>query len=211
MNRTRTPDGMPLLSVGRHRTPRQGACFMEFASYLAGERWSDHPACTHPTIAALARDVNDVSSDKGRARLTGLIHRVVGLTSDDPRWAVEVALRAARAALPIASLERQRGLAVAILSYDPGLGPESREAFAQAPDLESWARAYLASSKITPRMSPRTAESIVHTAVSGIGLACVEDPDARLYALLEQTIEAAESSLRRSPIGAERQLEPVHS
>jgi len=28
---------------------------MEFASYLAGERWSDHPACTHPLLAVLAR------------------------------------------------------------------------------------------------------------------------------------------------------------
>ena len=214
MNRTRTPEGMPQLSPGRHRTPRQGACFMEFASYLAGERWSDHPACTHPTIAALARDVNDVSTDDGRARLTGLIHRVVGLTSDDPRWAVEVALRAARAALPIASLERQRALAVAILSFDPELGPESREALAQSPDLEPWARAYLASSMIIPHMSPRTAESIVHTAVSGIGLACVGDADARLYALLEQTIEAAEAARaesRPTPVADEPRLAPVHT
>ena len=32
---------------------------MELASYLAGERWSAHPPCTHPLLAALARDVND--------------------------------------------------------------------------------------------------------------------------------------------------------
>ena len=31
------PDVMPILSPGRHRSPRRGACFMEFASYLAGE------------------------------------------------------------------------------------------------------------------------------------------------------------------------------
>ena len=30
---------------------------MEFASFLAGERWSDHPACTHPLLAGVARDV----------------------------------------------------------------------------------------------------------------------------------------------------------
>ncbi len=28
---------------------------MELASYLAGERWSDHPACTHPLLAEAAR------------------------------------------------------------------------------------------------------------------------------------------------------------
>ena len=49
------PDGMPVLSRGKHRSPRRGACFMELASVLAGERWSDHPACTHPLLAQLAR------------------------------------------------------------------------------------------------------------------------------------------------------------
>ena len=194
-----TPDGVPILSPGRHRTPRQGACFMEFASYLAGERWSDHPACTHPALAALARDVNDLSSDVGRARLTALIHRVVGLTSDDPGFGLVVALRAARAALPIASLPRQRGLAVALLAFDPDLGPDSRAALDQAPDLEGWARTYLASARLAPSLSPRTEETIVHTAVSGIALACVPDPDARLYALLESTIAAAEAALLPAP------------
>lgn len=39
------PELLPVLSPGKHRNPRKGACFMEFASYLAGERWSDHPPC----------------------------------------------------------------------------------------------------------------------------------------------------------------------
>jgi hypothetical protein len=41
------PDLVPILSPGKHPSPRTGACFMELASLLAGERWSDHPACTH--------------------------------------------------------------------------------------------------------------------------------------------------------------------
>ena len=45
------PELVPVLSRGKHRNPRRGACFMELASYLAGERWSDHPACTHPLLA----------------------------------------------------------------------------------------------------------------------------------------------------------------
>ena len=49
------PDLLPILSPGRHRSPRTGACFMELASLLAGEPWSDHPACTHPLLAAVAR------------------------------------------------------------------------------------------------------------------------------------------------------------
>ncbi|GAA1225095.1 hypothetical protein GCM10009655_24890 [Rhodoglobus aureus] len=52
-----SPDFMPVLSAGCHRAPRKGGCFMEFASYLAGEKWSDHPSCTHPALAVVPRDV----------------------------------------------------------------------------------------------------------------------------------------------------------
>jgi hypothetical protein len=71
------PDMLPVLSRGKHRNPRKGACFMELASYLAGERWSDHPACTHPLLAAIARLVNDHTSDKGRPLLAELIPSVI--------------------------------------------------------------------------------------------------------------------------------------
>ena len=188
------PDIVPTLARGKHRSPKQGACFMEFASYLAGERWSDHPACTHGAVAALARDVNDLSSDVGRARLTPLIHRVVGLTSDDPGFGMSVALRAARAALPVASMERQRALAVALLSFDPAISAETREALDQSPDLERWARTYLTSTRMRPQHTRRTVETIIHTSVSGIAFACVRDADARLNALLRETIEAAEAA-----------------
>src|SRR2546430_6952780 len=92
---TGVPEIVPLLSRGKHRNPRKGACFMELASVLAGERWSDHPACTHPLLAALARHVNDYTSDAGRRRLAELIPSVIGLTSDDPRVDARIALRCA--------------------------------------------------------------------------------------------------------------------
>src|SRR5215472_7764028 len=92
-NEARPPELVPVLSRGKHRSPRKGACFMELASYLAGERWSDHPACTHPLLAALARDVNDYTSDAGRARLAGLVPSVIGLTGDDLRLGARSALR----------------------------------------------------------------------------------------------------------------------
>ena len=81
---TATPTLVPMLTRGKHRSPRKGACFMEFASYLAGESWSDHPRCTHPLLAAVARLVNDNTSDDGRQRLTGLIPSVIGLTERRP-------------------------------------------------------------------------------------------------------------------------------
>src|SRR6266496_3046468 len=112
------PQLLPVLSRGKHRNPRRGACFMELASLLAGERWSDHPGCTHPLLAALARHVNDCTSDANRQRLAGLIPSVIGLTSDDPHLDALIALRCATTALPVVAAERQRVMAVAILTGD---------------------------------------------------------------------------------------------
>ena len=67
------PAMLPLLSRGKHRNPRKGACFMELASVLAGQPWSDHPSCTHPLLASVARHVNDCTTDAGRQRLATLI------------------------------------------------------------------------------------------------------------------------------------------
>lgn len=112
------PDALPVLSPGRHRTPRTGACFMEWASLLAGERFSDHPSCTHPLLAHLARMVNDATSDAGRSRLAPLVPSVVGLASEDPRWAYDVAVAAALVALPVAPEEESRALAAGILTCE---------------------------------------------------------------------------------------------
>jgi len=116
------PDLVPQLSRGKHRNPRKGACFMELASYLAGERWSDHPSCTHPLLATMARLINDHTTDEGRDRLSRLVPSVIGLTSDDPRVDVEITLRAATTALPVAAAERQRILAVSVLAAERMLG-----------------------------------------------------------------------------------------
>lgn len=43
---------------------------MEYVSVLAGERFSDHPRCTDPALAELARLVNDLTvDDAARAEL----------------------------------------------------------------------------------------------------------------------------------------------
>jgi hypothetical protein len=194
------PDVMPILSAGRHRSPLRGACFMEFASYLAGERWSDHPACTHGTLAHLARMVNDLTSEAGRARLTPLIPTVIGLTSDDPLLDVLLALRAASAALPIAAEERQRSQAVAVrvalrvlAERDDELAAELRElaeaALRAAPGADAWAVQFI--EKVGPGragMTVRQCRHIVTGAVDGIARACGGDPDERLVALLTAAV-----------------------
>lgn len=195
------PDYLPLLSRGKHRNPRKGACFMELASYLAGERWSDHPACTHPLLAVVAREVNDHTADDARPRLAVLIPSVIGLTSDDPHVDVQIALRCATTALPVVSAERQRVLAVGLLACErmlddldgrpPGtLGPASRAALEHVPHAARWARRFSGHGRVSLKGTQRhAAPSIVHTAVAGIAAACVPDPAGRLRDLLVDAIE----------------------
>jgi hypothetical protein len=93
---------------------------MELASYRAGARWSDHPACTNPLLAAVACDVNDYTSDAGRVRLAGLIPSVIGLTCEDLHLDARIALVCARRALPVGAAERQQTMAVSVLACGAG-------------------------------------------------------------------------------------------
>lgn len=200
---TDSPLVMPVLSRGKHRNPRKGACFMEFASYLAGERWSDHPACTHALLASVARMVNDCTSDDYRPNLAGLIPSVIGLTSDDERVDVHIALRAAVEALPIAPMQRQRVLAVAIiagrrvLTELDGVVPADLErdtdtALASAPDATRWAREFAGSETTDLRNYLRYGcPTAIRCAVEGIAKAAVSDPDRRLHRLLAAVIDEA--------------------
>jgi hypothetical protein len=195
------PDIMPVLSAGRHRSPRSGACFMEFASFLAGERWSDHPSCTHAGLAHMARAVNDLTSNEGRSALAPLIPSVIGLTSDDPRLDLIIAVTAASAAIPIASIDRQHALAVgALVCQDAleragGSGPIDvdgplREALDAAPEAETWARRFLDRNVRWRRaeISARQTHVTIAMSVDGVRSACAPFPDERLYALLDSTI-----------------------
>jgi hypothetical protein len=100
----RRPDGLPMLERGGHRSPDQGACLMEYVSVLAGTRFSDHPRCTHPALAQLARVVNDeVVDPAARSRLAVLAPDLIGTRCRDPRITLIVmacCLRAAVAARP---------------------------------------------------------------------------------------------------------------
>ncbi len=196
-------DALPMLGRGKHRNPKRGACFMELASFLAGERWSDHPQCTHPLLAMLARAVNDLTTDEARPRLAPLIPSVIGLTSDDPRWDVRIALRAARTALPVAPADRQQTLAVAIIGCERildeldgrpvgTLEPASAEALACVPRTAEWAHKFCAGTSVrAKRFVHDAAPSVVSTAVQGISEAFVPDTDERLRSLLEETIAEA--------------------
>jgi hypothetical protein len=204
----RSPDFLPVLGRGKHRNPRKGACFMEFASYLAGERWSDHPSCTHPLLARLARLINDYTSDAERQHLVGLVPSVVGLTSDDVRVDLRIAVRAALTALPVVAEERQRTMALtlvvanrllATLDGRPNgdLEEPSRQALARAPFAARWAYEHAASMPVSLRgFRRRGAPAAVLYAVDGIAKACIPDPEGVLRELLAAAIADCDATVR---------------
>lgn len=210
MNKPGNYDILPLLGRGKHRNPRKGACFMELASYLAGERWSDSPACTHPLLAHTARLVNDFTGDDARPPLAQLIPAVIGLQSDDPSWDYELALLAAARALPIAAESSQRSLAVGMLACErlysehrglplDTVSPATRTALSEVPLAQEWARAFFSTTRRVGSKSPCPA--VVECAVRSIALACVTDPDARLHTLLFEAIDLCRTLAdRRDPV-----------
>jgi hypothetical protein len=148
-----------------------------------------------------------------------LIPGVIGLIGDDRRVAPVVALRAATAALPVASAERQRALSVGILTCERRLAAldesasrqasaQARDAFAQAPDAERWAHDFIYSVRSWSRtkFTTHTADSILRVSVQGIAEACINDPDERLHALLTQAIADCDAILRTS---ADARVAPV--
>jgi hypothetical protein len=205
------PDLLPILSPGRHRSPRTGACFMELASLLAGERWSDHPACTHPLLAALARHVNDHTSDAGRQRLAELIPSVIGLTGADLHIDARIALESATMALPVVAANRQRVMVVSVLTCDRiladldkrsagALEEQSRRALAEVPNAAVWADRFTSGVRPSHQGFRRqAAPTIVRDAVEGIAQACVPDPDGMLRDLLVQAIDVCTTWIGRGP------------
>ena len=66
------------LSRGRHKSAQEGACVMELASMLAGEKFSDHPRSVSRVIGAFLRTYNDGVTDELRQDLYAYAARIVG-------------------------------------------------------------------------------------------------------------------------------------
>ena len=199
------PDGLPILSRGKHRTPRSGACFMEMASLLAGERWTDQPQCTHPLLAGLARLVNDSISDAGRRELVEYIPSVVGVRGGGLGWEVSLVAAVSVEAILDVPEERQRALAAGLLRCEElavALGPDQvdgvdgvddiRRALADVPGAVDWSRKFLRPGPITAQQFRKnTAPTMIRCAVLGIATGAVPNRDARLRDLLRTGIETA--------------------
>lgn len=70
------------LAPGGHDSPRDGVCVVELASLLAGERFSDRPACVDHVIGGYLRSLNDRVSHAERQRLLPYAERAVGSCGD---------------------------------------------------------------------------------------------------------------------------------
>lgn len=200
MRSSTLPDGIPVLSRGRHRTPRRGACFMEFASLLAGERWSDHPSCTHPLLGELARQVNDHVSDAGRQQLTPLVSSVVGRRGDDRTWlTLSVAVVASTILdLPEATQRVQAAGLVRAEQLCADGGPDlastrrqAQSALEKVPGAVAWVGRLPVADRIDAKtFATRCAPTIVRCTVEGVVASCSPDRDTRLRELLEVGIAA---------------------
>ena len=105
------------LGKGKHSSPEDGACVMELASMLAGERFTDHPQSVCPAIGSFLRAYNDSIDDCRRQDLYAYASRVVGsrasLAVERARadrlneWAAELTPRHWKRLLP----ERLRAIA----------------------------------------------------------------------------------------------------
>ncbi|GCD19428.1 hypothetical protein CTKZ_09900 [Cellulomonas algicola] len=201
------PDALPVLSAGRHRHPRDGGCAMEWASLLAGERWSDHPACTDPLLAHLTRSVNDLVGDRARTALAHLVPTLVGVRGDDATWALEVASVAVRHALRRARPADRRDLVVAVLTLDhllaaPDARPPARRrpattallATVPAGDV-AWAERFTRAMG-APRRVRGLARRVVEVSVATV--AALPDADDALVALLEDAVDTCRALARRT-------------
>jgi hypothetical protein len=183
---------------------------MEFASFLAGEKWSDHPSCTHPLLAQLARRVNDLIDDEGRQQLVPLIPSVVGRGGDEHTW---LTLPVAVAAAPILDVPEgtQRVLAAGLLSAQRlavAAGPDlatvadqAQEALDLVPGAVTWVERLGRPARISPKtFANRCAPTMIRCAVDGIVVSGGPQVDSRLRSLLETAIAACPAPAPVEPV-----------
>ena len=78
--------GAGVHGVSTAPTGNRDMCIMEAVAYMAGEPWSDSPACASPVISAFLRTWNDALPDDDRDRLLPAavwVPRLVGSRGDD--------------------------------------------------------------------------------------------------------------------------------
>ena len=88
------PAQLPVPGRGSHRSPEHGACVMEYAALLSGDRHTDHPLGVHPFLATLCRQVNDIVGNEARAELVRLVPALLGTGTGERRLSDDAGFRA---------------------------------------------------------------------------------------------------------------------
>lgn len=105
---------VPLLGRGSHRHPSKGGCLMEVVSALCGGPWADGSTFVDPVLAALARKVNDLTTDRTRPALAPFIPWLVTPDPSDAGAGARLAGAVASAAVPFAGPQTVDRLLVAM-------------------------------------------------------------------------------------------------
>ncbi|CAL9654251.1 hypothetical protein [Streptomyces sp. enrichment culture] len=170
------PDALPLPGRFAHLHPDDGACLMEAAALLAGDRFTDSPAGTHPVLAALARAVDDSVGDEARLALWPLAAELADARPPGRTHGpllVGMAVDAARRVRPSSRALARQGRAcrrrAERVARSPAAGPAGRVA-----DLLWWRGP-----------GSRRLEHAVRV------LSAAPDADRRLSGLLRQAVAAA--------------------
>lgn len=145
----------PKLARGRHKTSGHEACVMELVSLLNGEKWSDHPQCVQPVLAAVARAVNDRIGDEGRERLIELAPRLAGTATVDWLVSARLVVRCTGKALRLAAAQGQAGrlTATGVAEWRGSARRMSHEAWQELTDAGRTAR-YLVSRQAGTEPAP---------------------------------------------------------
>ena len=121
-----------VLKSGGHE-PDSTFCLMEAVAYVAGEPWSDAPACACPVLSAYGRALNDNMDDTDRQLLIPFIPRLVGSKSTpevEQRRGYLMADTAVRVFAPIAL--RSAGLDIEAAKLEALLVIDSPDSAARA-------------------------------------------------------------------------------
>ena len=168
---------------------------MEVASVLGGERWSDHPRCVHPVLAAAARSVNDLTSVHELHRLAPLVPLAVGTIDPDPGHAT----RLARFCLEwVGDIDSRHRHALDCSALTAELLLEV------APPAVIEARHTVEARKLNRRLSPtldtyaRRAAPAVAVLVSEVVAETSSDSDTALRVFLEGLLRFAQEDRRRT-------------
>lgn len=163
---------MELLGRGIHANPRSGCNVLEYASVLAGERWSSRPRSVHPALADVAGMVNDQMTDENRRSLTPLAPWLLGTSTADPRPWPAITEACIRAALAWASAPGKPRLKADLDTARNWLAEASRSLDERRPP---WAG----------RRERRWARHAICTALLTVAASAdQDDADARLYQVL---------------------------